>query len=203
MLSCLRNFARRSVVIEMISTTDWATFGLWWVVFALAVVGLIGTVIPAVPGLPLIFAACLLAAWLGDFEVIGFGKLVFLAFLTLIGLVVEWVAQAVGAKKTGASSYGVTGALVGTVIGLFFGVFGILFMPLLGAVIGELLAKRSLLAAGGVGLGTWIGMLVGAVVKIVLGLVMIGILTVSLMNHFAEEPIEPMPQKDVPAEMTF
>ena len=183
--------------MEFFSTVDWGAFGLWWVVFGLAVVGLAGTIIPAVPGLPLIFAACLLAAWLGHFEAIGFVK------LTLIGMAVDWFAQVLGAKKTGASPYGIAGALVGTVIGLFFGLFGILFLPLIGAVIGELLAKKSLLAAGGVGLGTWLGMLVGAVVKVVLGLMMIGILVSSLVTVFSAESETIVPQQDTPAEVSF
>ena len=62
-------------MFEMFTTIDWANFGLWWVVLALVVIGMAGTVVPAVPGLPLIFAACLLAAWMDDFEAIGFFKL--------------------------------------------------------------------------------------------------------------------------------
>ena len=190
-------------MIEMMTTMDWASFGLWWVVFALAVIGLAGTVVPAVPGLPLIFAACLLAAWLGDFQAIGFLKLAFLAVLTLFGIVVDWFAQVLGAKKTGASPYGIAGALVGTVIGLFFGLVGILFFPLIGAIVGELIAKKGLLAASGVGLGTWIGMLVGAVVKVVLGLIMIGVLAMSLMTHMSEIPADVPATEDTPAEVTF
>lgn len=189
--------------MEFFSTVDWGAFGLWWVVFGLSVVGLAGTIIPAVPGLPLIFAACLLAAWLGHFEAIGFVKLTILGILTLIGMAVDWFAQVLGAKKTGASPYGIAGALVGTVIGLFFGLFGILFLPLIGAVIGELLAKKSLLAAGGVGLGTWLGMLVGAVVKVALGLMMIGILVSSLVTDFSAESETIVPQQDTPAEVSF
>ena len=181
--------------MEFFSTVDWGAFGLWWVVFGLAVVGLAGTIIPAVPGLPLVFAACLLAAWLGHFEAIGFVKLTILGILTLIGMAVDWFAQVLGAKKTGASPYGIAGALVGTVVGLFFGLFGILFLPLIGAVIGELLAKKSLLAAG--------GMLVGAVVKVVLGLMMIGILVSSLMTDFPAESETSVPQQETPAEVSF
>ncbi len=190
-------------MIEMITTMDWASFGLWWVVFALAIIGLAGTVVPAVPGLPCIFAACLLAAWLTDFQAIGFFKLVCLAVITLIGVAVDWLAQVLGAKKTGASPYGIAGALVGTVIGLFFGLLGVLFFPLIGAIVGELIAKKGILAASGVGLGTWLGMLVGAVVKVVLGLIMIGILAMSLMTHFSEVPSDLPPKADTPEEMSF
>lgn len=190
-------------MLEMFTTIDWANFGLWWVVLALVVIGMAGTVVPAVPGLPLIFAACLLAAWMDDFEAIGFFKLSFLAALTLIGVAVDWLAQMMGAKKTGASPYGIAGALVGTVIGLFFGLVGILFFPLIGAIVGELLANKSLLAASGVGLGTWLGMLVGAVIKVVLGLVMVAILALSLMDHFSNVQADTPVKEDVPAEMSF
>jgi len=190
-------------MIEVVTNIDWGTFGLWWLVIALALLGLVGTIIPAIPGLPLIFGACLLAAWLGNFEIIGWLKLLCLALLTIIGLVVEWAAQALGAKKAGASAYGIAGALVGTVAGMFLGLFGILFMPLVGAVIGEIVAKRSWLVAGSVGLGTWLGMLVGSVVKIVIGLVMLAVLALSLWSGWAQSQLSSASSEESPAVMRF
>lgn len=169
-------------VLVAIHNVDPFTLLVWFSVLALCLIGLTGTVVPALPGIPLIFAGCVLAAWAGEFEAIGTFKLVFLGILTVIGFAVDWVAQMMGAKKAGASRYGIAGALVGTVVGLFFGIFGILFMPLIGAVIGELIAKKDLLTAGNIGLATWIGMLIGTAVKVAIAFAMIAVLLFSVLS---------------------
>jgi uncharacterized protein YqgC (DUF456 family) len=66
---------------------------------ALVVIGLIGTVLPALPGLPLVFAGMLLAAWAGGFEQIGVATVVVLGLLTLASLAIDFWATALGAKR--------------------------------------------------------------------------------------------------------
>ena len=95
----------------------------------------------------------------------------------MIGVVVDTVAQTAGAQRAGASKEGILGSLIGTVVGVFLGgIVGILIMPLVGAAIGEFWAKRDLLHAGRVGLATWIGMIIGTVVKVALAFTMTGTL---------------------------
>ncbi|HPE00537.1 MAG TPA: DUF456 family protein, partial [Burkholderiaceae bacterium] len=103
---------------------------LWWTIAViLMLVGLAGTVLPALPGVPLIFAGILLAAWIGHFEAISVTTLVILGLLTAIGVVADFVATALGAKRAGASRYGIIGAALGTVVGVFTGLWGLVFMP--------------------------------------------------------------------------
>lgn len=146
----------------------------------MVLLGLAGTVLPAIPGLPLVFAGMLLAAWAGGFEQIGFWTLVVLAVLTLLSIGIDLLASAAGAKRVGASRLAVAGSLVGTVLGLFFGLVGVFVGPFAGAVVGELIARRKLDGtelgqATRVGLGTWFGIFVGIVLKLTLAFAMIGI----------------------------
>lgn len=167
-------------MIDTLMSVDWMGIFLWICVAAFIVVGVAGTVVPALPGIPMIFLAALLAAWIGDFEQVTWVPLVFLGILTIVGLAVDWVAQTMGAQRAGASKWGILGSLIGTVAGLFMGIFGILFMPLVGAFIGEYIAQRDLRIAGNVGWATWVGMMVGTVVKLALSFIMIGVLIFAL-----------------------
>jgi uncharacterized protein len=84
----------------------------------------------------------------------------------------------VGAKRVGASRQALTGSLLGGIAGIPFGVPGLIIGPFLGAVAGELIARRQLLAAARVGLGTWIGLAFGTLIKLVLAVAMLGVFAV-------------------------
>ena len=146
----------------------------------LIVVGLAGIVLPALPGLPIVFAGMLLAAWTGDFERISGWTVGVLAVLTLIAMALDFVAGLLGAKRVGASKLALLGAALGTVVGLFFGLLGLILGPFVGAVLGELAHGREAAKSMKVGLGTWIGMAFGAIVKITLAFVMLGIFLFAL-----------------------
>ena len=148
----------------------------WYVVAAvLALVGLAGVILPALPGLPLVFAGMLVAAWAGDFQRIGPVTLVLLGLLTALSVVADFVATAAGAKRVGAGPLAVWGAAVGTLAGVFFGPVGLLAGPFLGALLGELWHTRALRRATHVGLATWLGLLVGTVLKLALAFAMVGL----------------------------
>ena len=151
---------------------------------ALVVIGLIGTVLPALPGLPLVFAGMLLAAWAGGFEQIGVATVVVLGLLTLASLAIDFWATALGAKRVGASRLAIIGAIVGTFAGLLFVPVGIFVGPFAGALIGELLHGRRLGMghlgqATKVGAGTWLGIVFGVVLKLTLAFAMIGLFAVA------------------------
>lgn len=144
------------------------------------VVGIVGTVLPALPGLPLVFAGMLLAAWAGDFEHVGGWTLAVLALLTLLSLGIDFLATAMGAKRVGASKPALIGAVIGTFAGLAFGLIGVFVGPFIGALVGELLWLRGvggqeLGQATKVGLGTWLGIVVGTILKLGLAFVMVGV----------------------------
>lgn len=154
---------------------------IWYAIaIVLVLVGLAGIVLPALPGLPLVFTGMLVAAWAGGFEQVGGWTLLVLAVLTLVSIGVDFLATAAGARRVGASRLAVGGAFAGTVIGLFFGLIGVFVGPFVGAVIGELFARRgfgqrAIGQATKVGLGTWFGLFVGVVLKLTLAFAMLGI----------------------------
>lgn len=148
---------------------------LWIAVVLLVLVGIAGTVLPALPGAPLVFLGLLLAAWADGFQRVGWVPLAVLAFLTILTFVVEVVVTGHGARRTGASGKAVLGATVGTVVGIFFGIPGLIAGPFIGAVAGEFLASRDLARAGKAGVGTWLGLAFGVAAKVALVFTMIGI----------------------------
>ena len=141
----------------------------------LILVGIAGVILPALPGLPLVFAGMLLAAWAGDFQQIGWLPLVVLGVLTLVSVAVDFFATLVGAKRVGASRKALLGAVVGTFAGSFFGPVGLFAGPFVGALLGELWHGRELGKAAKVGLGTWLGILLGTVLKLGLAFAMLGL----------------------------
>lgn len=147
---------------------------------AMIVVGLIGTVLPALPGLPLVFGGMLVAAWADGFANVPVWVLVLLGLLTLVSIAIDFWATALGAKRVGASRKAVVGAMLGTLGGLFLGPLGLLAGPFAGALVGELLHRRSLDKAhlgdaAKIGLGTWLGILFGVVLKLGLAFTMLGL----------------------------
>ena len=151
------------------------TIVLWIIAIALIAIGVVGTVVPAVPGVTLMFAGMVVGAWIDDFARVPLWVLVILGALTAIAWIVDFAAAALGAKRVGASGRAVVGAAAGTIVGIFTGLWGLLFMPLVGAAIGEYSAQRDLRRAGKVGVATWLGLLLGTAVKIAIVFAMIGI----------------------------
>src|SRR5689334_6395379 len=139
----------------------------------LVVVGLAGTVLPAIPGVALIFAGLLLAAWADGFAHVGAVALAIIGVLAALSFVVDFLASLLGAKRVGASPLALAGAAVGGLAGLFLGLAGLVFGPFVGAALGKYVARRSLRQAGKVGLGTWLGLLFAAAAKVILAVMMI------------------------------
>lgn len=157
------------------------TIALWILVIVLIVVGVAGTVLPALPGVILVFAGVALAAWIDDFARISGWTVGVLGVLTVIAWAVDYVAGVLGAKKAGASGLAIAGAAIGTLVGIFTGLWGLVFMPLVGAAIGEYLARKDARHAGRVGVATWLGMLVGTVAKVAIVFLMVGVFVVALL----------------------
>jgi hypothetical protein len=153
-----------------------------WVLSALCIlVGLAGTILPGLPGAPLVFGGLLLAAWADGFQNVGVSTLLGLAALTVLAFLMDFIAAGLGAKKAGASRTALAGAAIGTLIGLFFGLVGIVIGPFIGAAVGEYLSRRDLMRAGQVGVWAWIGFVFGALVKLVLAFTMVGIFIIAYL----------------------
>jgi uncharacterized protein YqgC (DUF456 family) len=157
------------------------TIALWILAIVLIVVGVAGTVLPALPGPILVFAGVALAAWIDDFTRISGWTVGVLGVLTVIAWGVDYVAAALGAKKAGASGLAIAGAAIGTIVGIFTGLWGLVFMPLVGAGVGEYLARKDAWHAGRVGVATWLGMLIGTVAKVAIVFLMVGVFVGALL----------------------
>lgn len=151
---------------------------LWLLAALLIAAGFAGLILPALPGIPLVFGGLLLLAWADDFAYVGWVTLSLLGLLALISYGVDFLASAMGAKRFGASPRAVWGAMLGAVVGLFFGLPGIVLGPFVGAVIAEFTNRASLRVAAHSGVGAVIGLLFGALLKIALAFAMIGVFVV-------------------------
>jgi uncharacterized protein len=159
---------------------DSATLG-WIAVVLLIVVGVAGSVLPALPGTILVLGGIVLGAWLDDFTRVKWWVVMIVSILAVLAWVTDYLATVMGAKKAGASKLAIVGAALGTIAGIFMGLVGVLFMPFIGAVIGEYIAQKNTKQAAKVGFATWLGLIVGTIVKLVLVFMMIGIFLASLL----------------------
>ncbi len=148
---------------------------LWLLATLLIAIGFAGLILPALPGIPLVFAGLVLLAWAENFAYVGWVTLTVLGVLALASYGVDFLASALGARRFGASPRSVIGAALGAFIGMFFGLPGLLLGPFAGAVIGELSVRASLRAATQAGVGATIGLLFGALLKVALAFAMIGV----------------------------
>jgi hypothetical protein len=154
---------------------------LWVLAVALILVGIAGVILPALPGVMFVFGGILLAAWIDDFALISGWTVGLLGLLAAVAFVVDYVASTIAAQRAGASKEGLIGAALGTVLGIFTGLIGLLFMPLVGAAIGEFIAHRNAIRAGQIGVATWLGLLVGTVVKLAIVFTMVGVFIAALL----------------------
>ncbi|MPZ45956.1 MAG: DUF456 family protein [Betaproteobacteria bacterium] len=154
---------------------------LWLAACVLIGVGIGGTVLPALPGAPLVFGGLLLAAWIDDFREVGYVTLAVLGALTLVTVIADIAATMLGAKRVGATRAGIVGSALGTILGMFFGFAGLLVGPFAGALIGELSARRGLFSAGRVAVATWVALVFAVVVKLAVVFMMIGIFVLAYL----------------------
>lgn len=123
---------------------------LFFVTAAAMLIGLLGSVLPGVPGVPLIFVSALVYSYLTDFALVGAGILVLLGVFAALAVVADLVGTVYGARRFGASGWGTVGGAIGGLIGtllgaLVFGVgaiFGLILGSVAGVVAGEYLKRN-------------------------------------------------------------
>ncbi|MBT9163454.1 MAG: hypothetical protein DDT24_00361 [Chloroflexi bacterium] len=151
------------------------------IAYLLMFAGLVGTLLPLIPGTPLILVGAIVYGIATDFAVIDGWVIALLALICVGAELLEYVAGAIGAKKYGASKAGVYGAIIGGLVGIFtLGPIGILIGPIVGAVAGELLAGAGGAKAVRAGFGAIIGAVGAVVLKFIAGLVMIVIVLIQI-----------------------
>ncbi len=160
---------------------------LFWWFFALAIfaVGLIGTVVPVLPGTTIILGAAIIHhLMLGAEKSIGWKAIVVFVLLTLLSYAFDFLGSYLGAKRFGATKWGAIGAIVGAVIGLFFGIIGLFAGPVIGAAVGELLAGKRMVDAGRAGWGSLLGSIGAMLAKLIIALAMIMIFLIAVPSPF-------------------
>lgn len=148
--------------------------------FVLALVvmlfGLVGAVLPIIPGVPIIFAAMVIYAVLTGFATISGQTIVIFAVLTAASILLDWLAGSLGVRKMGGSTAGMIGAVLGTIVGLLIPGAGLLIFILsafIGAVVFEMMAGKKSRTALKAGLGSFFGFLAGTVIKLAIAVFMI------------------------------
>jgi uncharacterized protein YqgC (DUF456 family) len=160
-----------------------ASLWAWVGVVTLIVVGIAGTVLPALPGTILVLAGVVWGAWLDGFTRVPVWVVAVCAVLAVLAWATDYVAALLGAKRVRASGWALAGAAIGTLLGVFTGFVGLLFMPFAGAMAGEWWALRhqTLTDPAGqgkraleVGFATWLGLMIGTAVKLALVFLIVG-----------------------------
>jgi len=149
----------------------------WWLfTIVLFAVGLVGTVLPIIPGTTIILAAAVIHRMMvGAEKSISWRSIAVLVLLTLATYALDFLGAYFGAKYFGATKWGMFGAVLGALAALFFGIVGLFVGPVIGAIMGEFIAGKKMIAAGRAGWGSLLGNLAGMIGKLMIALVMITI----------------------------
>lgn len=143
----------------------WITLGI-----ILTIAGLVGCILPLIPGPPLGYAAVMIAQYTLDKPFTTRFMVVWLILVFLVTLL-DYYVPIWGTKKFGGSKSGVWGSTIGLIVGLFFfPPFGIIAGPFLGAVVGELLNGKDMQRALRSGLGSFLGFITGTIMKLAVSL---------------------------------
>ncbi len=134
-------------------------------------VGIIGSVIPVLPGPPISFVGLLLLQF-KEVQAFTWKFIIIWGIITIVITVLDYIFPSLGTKKYGGSKWGIVGCFVGFVVGLFFGIPGIILGPFAGALLGEVLGGKDMKGAIKPALGSFIGFIVGTVMKLIASLVM-------------------------------
>jgi len=132
-----------------------------------AFIGLIGCVLPIIPGPPLSFFALIILSYAKNWEPFSATFLIIMAGLTVLATVVDYVVPAIGARRYGASTLGVWGSIIGMLIGFFvFPPWGMLIGAIIGALAGELAGGKKGKKALRAGWGVFVGNIMGIGLKL-------------------------------------
>ncbi len=145
--------------------------------FLFLLIGIIGCIVPGLPGTPIAYAGLWIAQATDRID-FSWQFLLVWGIVVLFISVLDYVVPAWGTKHYGGTKWGVWGSTIGVFVGLFFGAAGVIFGPLIGAVIGELISGKQLNEAFKAGWGSFIGILFGTILK----LIACGLMTVALIQ---------------------
>jgi uncharacterized protein len=137
----------------------------------LMILGIIGCLVPVLPGPPFSFVGILLLH-LSRFGQFSSATLIVLGTIAVVVTVLDYIVPIWGTRKFGGTKYGTRGATVGLIIGLFLGPAGIILGPLIGAFVGEMIFKDDIRYAMRAGFGSLLGFLMGIGLKLAASFIM-------------------------------
>ena len=138
------------------------------VAIILVITGIVGCIVPALPGVPLSYLALVLLRFSDKGDKVSNTLLIVYGVLTAVVTVLDYVIPALGTKRFGGSKWGVWGSTIGLLVGLFMGPLGIVIGPFVGAVVFELLGGKPSREAIRAGWGTFVGLLSGTIIKLII-----------------------------------
>ena len=141
---------------------------LFIIAIFLVIIGIVGCIVPALPGVPLSYLALVLLRFSDKGDEVSNTLLIVYGVLTVVVTVLDYVIPAWGTKRYGGSKWGVWGSMIGVLVGLFMGPFGIIIGPFVGAVVFELLGGKPSREAIRAGWGSFIGLLSGTIIKLII-----------------------------------
>lgn len=141
---------------------------LFIIAIFLVIIGIVGCIVPALPGVPLSYLALVLLRFSDKGDEVSNTLLIVYGVLTVVVTVLDYVIPAWGTKRYGGSKWGVWGSMIGVLVGLFMGPFGIVIGPFVGAVVFELIGGKPSREAIRAGWGSFIGLLSGTIIKLII-----------------------------------
>ncbi len=163
----------------------------WCLVVLLIVTGLVGTIVPLLPGTTLILLGVLAQKWLLP-ETLGWGAVAWIAGFWLLSVVADIGGTLLGTKWFGGGKWGMAGATGGALAGMFFSVPALVLGSMFGAMAAEKwLGQRSTDEALRAGAGAAVGFLISTIAKLACALAMIGLYAFALWNSWGVPPVAP------------
>jgi uncharacterized protein len=169
-------------LLAALAGIDWALYGAWALTITLLALGLVGSVVPLLPGPVLILVAVGLHAWLRPQSGLSLWSIGIITVLVVVTYVLDVLAGAIGAKRYGSSRWGIGGVVIGGIIGMFFGLPGLVLGPLLGGFCFELwLGEKDVQGASRSTWGTVLGTVAGLAMRFALSLMMVAIFVLDVL----------------------
>lgn len=155
--------------------------------FVCLLVGIVGSIVPGLPGPPISWVGLLVAGftpWVANTPAL----LIVTAAVAIVITVMDYVIPSLTTKRFGGSKYGIWGCNIGLVVSIFglpfgpTGLLGMVFWPFIGALIGEYIKQQDFQPALKAGLGAFIGFLTGTLLKVVYCVALLIVVIVAMVH---------------------
>lgn len=158
-------------------------FVLTFVAVILTIIGIVGSILPALPGPPFSWAALVIVYFTCP-SAVSLPLVIVTGVLTLLAAIVDYVAPIYVTKWGGGSRQAIIGSSIGVIVGLFFMPLGLIFGPLVGSFVGEMMATNRSEVAFRVAILSFVSFLVTSGIKLLLAVVMTYYVLVAVISAF-------------------